>query len=619
MARGIFTGLVLLFGEFAARKFQPMGTVEVGPLVALYALFGAGVGLVVHAPLARRPLADGIATAALATFFYGSVLLYRETGFIPDGGGGIHYLKVLAVASGAGILAGLPALLARRRDGPAVRAAGFGIVLLMPLFIQTYIRMIRLTGSQHLDLNAVPDAPILAAAAAVVGLFTWLFRRHRLGDLAAPGLAAAALFALAASSSTQVSAKPAAREDAPNIIVLVCDAARADHFGFHGYERSTSPTFDRLAESSTVYLRALASSPVSALSIPSMWTATEPAVHRGDWRRALASPAETLPGWLRTRFGYHTGCMVWEEGFENTSGLENQVFDDFRDAPPGLFSSIGSRPDQWSVGILAAALLGGNVRSIDLGSHETNRRWNEQLRDFVDAAPGDRPFFLFAHDLRTHIPINVFPESGPVWGTPLAPESFKHFWSLWAKSTGRRLEDRELTAAELAAFADYRDRYDDALRSFDDSIAELIDYLERRSLAGKTILIITSDHGEPLGDENIRVRTTRDITLGSIWTPLLIHDPRNPQPRRLSAPVTSASLPGIIRGLVETSEFVHAEQVATGDPVAPYATDGRHIAREGEGSAAWIAWPGESPLPSPEVARVLRGRMESYRAGDARP
>ena len=42
--------------------------------------------------------------------------------------------------------------------------------------------------------------------------------------------------------------------------------------------------------------------------------------------------------------------------------------------------------------------------------------------------------------------------------------------------------------------------YDGGVRSFDRHLGELLDFLEARGLDQRTILVLTSDHGEQLGD-----------------------------------------------------------------------------------------------------------------------
>ena len=49
-------------------------------------------------------------------------------------------------------------------------------------------------------------------------------------------------------------------QDPPAVFLIVVDTLRADHLGFHGYSRDTSPFLDRLARDSAVFEQAYSAS-----------------------------------------------------------------------------------------------------------------------------------------------------------------------------------------------------------------------------------------------------------------------------------------------------------------------------------------------------------------------
>ena len=55
---------------------------------------------------------------------------------------------------------------------------------------------------------------------------------------------------------------------APDIVLVVIDALRADHLGCYGYERATDPSLLELARASTVFEQAFAAAPKTIPSIP---------------------------------------------------------------------------------------------------------------------------------------------------------------------------------------------------------------------------------------------------------------------------------------------------------------------------------------------------------------
>ena len=61
--------------------------------------------------------------------------------------------------------------------------------------------------------------------------------------------------------------------DPPNVVLIVVDTLRADHFGTYGFDQApTSPHLDALAEKSIVFDRAVAASTLTAPSHASMMT-----------------------------------------------------------------------------------------------------------------------------------------------------------------------------------------------------------------------------------------------------------------------------------------------------------------------------------------------------------
>lgn len=604
---GAGAGWMLLFGEVASYGFHPQTSVEWPQLITLYGAYGAVFGLIGSYPLRESPrTAAGFATL-VATATIGYARLYRETGldvFSPEG------VRVYGAASAiAGVIAVVSFLIASAfrgspRRGPFI--ATCSTIFFVPLLVRAYVSLVRTSGSPWLagSDNSILAHLILVTAVGPLGAYS--LRRHRLSVLL-PMITLVTVVIAHTDATEMITAMRTPAPNAPNIIVLVCDSERADHTSLMGYPRLTTPFFDTLALQSTVYTRAIAPSPVSSLSIASMWTGLEPTEHGlGPFGKEISRPDECLPVRMK-RLGYRTGCIIWERGFENYSGLPHTAFDEFIDAPPALGNFLGGRPDQWSLGIYISAAFGLKIRSIDLGPIEWDRQWRNQIFAFIDRSP--KPFFLFAHDLRIHIPINVFPESGPVWGKPMTFQTYRDFWSFEVRATRG-----EASPKDTEVMRDFRDRYDDALRSHDDFLRELIDHLREKDRLRNTVIIYTADHGEPLGDEGIGVRTVRSITRNVIWVPLLIFDPRDTERHVVGDPMPIAMLPSIV--YARAFPGMHAppsDVVAAGEVNSPYATDGLYLLRDCPVKPEWTAWPGVKLPPPERDARVIRSALDQYK------
>ena len=61
-------------------------------------------------------------------------------------------------------------------------------------------------------------------------------------------------------------------DEAPNVLLIVLDAARADHFSCYGYEKSTTPHIDRLADDGVVFLNHHANATYTHASLPKMFS-----------------------------------------------------------------------------------------------------------------------------------------------------------------------------------------------------------------------------------------------------------------------------------------------------------------------------------------------------------
>ena len=73
--------------------------------------------------------------------------------------------------------------------------------------------------------------------------------------------------------------EPDVPPDAPDIVLIVLDAARADHVGAYGYSRQTSPNIDRLAAHSLLFEKVHATAPYTLSSMATMLTGLSFAQH----------------------------------------------------------------------------------------------------------------------------------------------------------------------------------------------------------------------------------------------------------------------------------------------------------------------------------------------------
>ena len=115
---------------------------------------------------------------------------------------------------------------------------------------------------------------------------------------------------LAAGIGCAPDCAPPVGETRPNVVLLTIDTLRADHLGAYGSATVRTPHLDRLAADGVLFERAYAQSHItvpSHVSILSSLTVLEHGI--ADNQAPVARPVVTLPALLR-RVGYRTGAFV---------------------------------------------------------------------------------------------------------------------------------------------------------------------------------------------------------------------------------------------------------------------------------------------------------------------
>ena len=135
-----------------------------------------------------------------------------------------------------------------------------------------------------------------------------------------------------------------------------------------------------------------------------------------------------------------------------------------------------------------------------------------------------RPFFVFLNYMDAHTPYVLPPGAAHRFG--LKPESRDDFQLLnrhWDSIDKLRLAPR------YRAFA--RDSYDNCIAHLDEGLGKLLDELAGRGVLDRTLVIVTSDHGEGLGEHGL-FDHGESLYRTEIRVPLLIVAARRPADSR---------------------------------------------------------------------------------------
>jgi len=262
----------------------------------------------------------------------------------------------------------------------------------------------------------------------------------------------------------QPAAAPAVDTDrsaqTPDIVLIILDAARADHFSCYGYGRLTAPVIDQVAATSLVFRRAFAMAPYTLNSVPTMITGLSFFDHGVTSRKhSLSMEFATLAEYLSVA-GYATVAFSAMPNNSIARGLD-QGYDHFFE------------------------LWKGKPRPPNRDPHFVTDR----VVDWLDSADVSRPLHLQVHLVPPHAPyvpnprFDVFSNAGYEGPCDGSVQAIKDLES-------------GLLAPDGGCLDHLLDRYDDNLLAVDDAVGQLLVALSRRPRWRDTVLLITSDHGE---------------------------------------------------------------------------------------------------------------------------
>jgi choline-sulfatase len=295
----------------------------------------------------------------------------------------------------------------------------------------------------------------------------------------------AALLALAAAAAYLASRRigvpggpPGGRR--PSLLLVTIDTLRADHVGAYGYRAAETPVLDRLAREGLLVEDAVVQVPQTRPSHASIFTGRQPYEHgiRDNFSPPLDPSHPTLATLLKKE-RYATGGFIGAYPVSRDSGLD-RGFDVFDDPFSGAAGGglHLERSDRPAGPVVDAALA-----------------WLQGL--------AARPFFAWIHLFDPHAPYEP-------------PEPYRQRFR--------------------------KSPYDGEVAYADSQVGRLLDWLGRSGEASRTLVVVTSDHGEGLGDhgEDEHQLFVYDSTLR---VPLLLSWPgRLPAGRRLGGQFRSVDL-----------------------------------------------------------------------------
>ncbi len=330
-----------------------------------------------------------------------------------------------------------------------------------------------------------------------------------------------------------------------SIVLVTVDCLRADHVGFMGYERPTTPFLDSLAAQSFVFPAAMVAGAPTYYSFPSILASRYP-LQLGRDVLGLAPGEPSLASVLK-QAGYATASFSAGNPYISSQFGYEQGFDVFRDfieGEPGPLSdeTAGAPGSGWATRLnrrlQAMRLVMGPLRVL---YDELYFRYCQQvtppansldaLRRFpaadviVDHACewlvsiGGSPFFLWLHLMDPHSPYYPKEAALALMGQdPVTPGRARYLNSYWNRS--------DLGPTRLAHHRDaLLALYDAGIRWVDVQIQRLVETLRASGGWENCIFALTADHGEEFLDHGGRYHPPTKLMEELIHVPLLLRVP----------------------------------------------------------------------------------------------
>ncbi|MFA6383467.1 MAG: sulfatase [Parcubacteria group bacterium] len=254
-----------------------------------------------------------------------------------------------------------------------------------------------------------------------------------------------------------------------NVVLVTLDTVRADHYGFMGYPRNTTPFIDKLASEGIVFKNAFTVVSETTPAHASIFTSLYPFEHHITSNGLPLVGSRTLAEYLKS---------------------ENFITAGFVSAP--YFDGIKNGFDVFN--------FDGN-QNLNQGAGIKRRTADETINKAVEwlgnSSPSDQKIFLWVHLFDAHIPFSEGVNYDGGSNDRLSGDDLADFW---VKNQGAVLNF--FTGNEKESLSKVMNKYDGELQLEDKQVEKLFNSMSQKDLNKNTLWVITSDHGEGLGSHS---------------------------------------------------------------------------------------------------------------------
>jgi arylsulfatase A-like enzyme len=272
----------------------------------------------------------------------------------------------------------------------------------------------------------------------------------------------------------------------PQVCLLVLDTARSDHFSCYGYPQRTTPNVDRIAEEGALFVNTFSAANWTPPGHISIFTGKYPFQHANNGEAYMPEELTSITEILNRKKYY---CMAM---YNNPiAGRDINLTQGF-DRDYGIFRNSWVEPAPfriWNWVILR-----------DSGSRTT---FSIAAKTFAWMGKRNAHLFLYLNITEPHAPYKFHRQYFEEFAKSLDLNAVGNL-----EKTQQLCNQKEMVIHDSSFFVGFneesfrflRARYDGELAYADQNFGAFADRMRRTGILDETLLIVTADHGEFLGE-----------------------------------------------------------------------------------------------------------------------
>lgn len=310
-----------------------------------------------------------------------------------------------------------------------------------------------------------------------------------------------------------------------NVVLISLDTVGIRPLGMYGAKPSATPNLDAFAKNNRVYLNAYTPAPWTLPAHAAMMTGQYP------WVMRVNGQADQIPA------EYPTLAEILKKQGYSTVGITDGLFVDEAHGFARGFDQFQAAPNKTFV--------------------FADKKMRKTIPDAITRIANrskKKPFFLFYHTYDAHEPLLPSVESVKA----LLPQATK----FQADMAEIAKISKQTTPVEPTLARDLKVLYAASIMDVDRNLGLLLQSLEHEGLLNNTIVIVTADHGQEMGEHGSWALHGFQLWDEVMRVPLIVHIPGVPA-KVLNAPVSLVDIaPSILAWIgIKTADKFMGEQL----------------------------------------------------------